>query len=78
VSGSIDAALTLVIEMLGEHWLWQVKRGIEFQCILWVLETDYADCAAPTGYSAASAPLAILAALLRALLAQESARKETA
>lgn len=66
-TASIDAALALVERVLGKHWLWEIKEGIGFRCILWTLETDWDDRAVPTGHSAHSAPYAILAALLRAL-----------
>ncbi len=64
---SIDEALAVVERVLGRHWLWEIKRGFGFRCILWMLETDSDDRPVPTGHSSASAPLAILAALLKAL-----------
>jgi hypothetical protein len=66
-TASIDAALALVERALGKEWCWQVKSAIQHQCILWTLETDWDDRTPPTGY-ATTAPVAILAALLKALI----------
>lgn len=74
LTSSIDAALALCERVLGKHWFWEIKGVIGFRCILWMLETDYDDRSPPTGHSAASAPLAILAAILTALLAHEEKR----
>jgi len=71
ISRSIDAALALVERMLP-GWLWQVKRGLVFEAVVWQIERDYDNddalyAGAPCGRHT-TAPLAILAALLSALI----------
>lgn len=65
---SIDIALTLV----PPHHIWQVKQGIEACAIVWMLETDYDDKPAPTGYSTTFPALALCKA---ALLAREQLKR---
>lgn len=70
VTESIDAALALVERKLP-GWLWQVKHGFGYEAMLWSLERDGDDYPPATGTSQASAPLAILGALLTALEAEK-------
>jgi hypothetical protein len=59
---SLDAALTLV----PQHHLWQIKQGIECCAIVWMIEVDYDDRAAPIGYTTTFPALALCIAALKA------------
>lgn len=61
-TSGIDTALRVV----PRHHLWELKRGFECRAIVWMLECDYDDDGAPTGYSASLPALALCAAALRA------------
>ena len=57
----IHAALTL----LRKHYMWQLKRGIECEAIVWWLEKDWDDTGAPTARQLPEYPaLALTTAIL--------------
>jgi len=61
-TGLVDKAITLV----PRHHLWMLKKGIECQAVVWMLETDYDERQPPTGYTTEFPALALCIAALKA------------
>jgi hypothetical protein len=60
------ASLDDAVKLVPRHHLWQVKQGIQSEAIVWMLERDYDESGAPTGYSTTFPAIALCAAAIRA------------
>lgn len=69
-TASLDAAL----ELMRNHYLWQLKQGIECTAIVWWLEADWDDTGAPTAYSTTHPALALTKAALLARAVEDRGR----